>query len=212
MTHLTGSAPYHTEELVDMIIIKMCMSIAKITLVKLSVHPPEVTSIQTNESIISQICIASERAALPIQNTLRQHPFKILGAFVILSVVVSHLESQQLFKKEKMEGDKKTSYVYILHSNSKVNVVFWPNCALQIREASPGRTTLALLSLKLSLRLIAVAAQLSFIHLLRKYTSNNHPDFSLKLDEIEPAPLGRRHHQRSRCISNHCFFVYRRCH
>ena len=108
MTHLTGSAPYHTEELVDMTTFKMRASIAKITLVKLPVHPPEVTSIQTNESIISQICIASERAAAPIQNTSRQHPFKILGAlFVLLSVVHSHLESQQLFEKEKMEGEKK---------------------------------------------------------------------------------------------------------
>ena len=108
-----------------MIIFKMRTSIAKITLVKLPVHPPEVTSIQTNESIISQICIASERAAAPIQNTSRQHPFKILGAlFVLLSVVHCHLESQQLFEKEKMEGEKKTSYVYILYSNFKVNVVF----------------------------------------------------------------------------------------
>jgi len=71
MTHLTGSAPYHTEELVDMIIIKMRTSIAEITLLKLPVHPLEVTSIQTNESIISQICIASEHAAAPIQNTWR---------------------------------------------------------------------------------------------------------------------------------------------
>ena len=125
MTHLTGSAPCHTEELVDMITFKMRTSIAKITLVKLPVHPPEVTSIQTNESIISQICIASERAAAPIQNTSRQHPFKMLGAlFVLLSVVHCHLESQQLFEKEKMEGEKKTSYVCILYSNFKVNVVF----------------------------------------------------------------------------------------
>ena len=107
-----------------MIIFKMRTSIAKITLVKLPVHPPEVTSIQTNESIISQICIASEHAAAPIQNTSRQHQFKILGAFVLLSVVHCHLESQQLFEKEKMEGEKKTSYVYILYSNFKVNVVF----------------------------------------------------------------------------------------
>ena len=71
MTHLTGSAPYRAEELVDMIIFKMRTSIAKITLVRLPVHPPEVTSIQTNESIISQICIASERAAAPIQNARR---------------------------------------------------------------------------------------------------------------------------------------------
>jgi len=124
MTHLTGSAPYHTEELVDMIIIKMRTSIAKITLLKLPVHPLEVTSIQTNESIISQICIASERGAAPIQNASWQHPFTILGAFVLLSVVVSHLEPQQFLKKEKMEGDKKTSHVYILLRTSKKTLFF----------------------------------------------------------------------------------------
>jgi len=123
MTHLTGSAPYDTEELVDIIIIKMCASIAKITLLKLPVHRPEATSIQTNESIISQICIASERAAALIQNTSRQHPFKVLGAFVLLSALVSHLDIQQLFKKEKMEGDKKPP-MCTFHSNFKENIVF----------------------------------------------------------------------------------------
>ena len=102
MTHLTGSAPCSTEDLVDMITIKNAyVPIAKITWLKLPVHPPEATSIQTNDSIISQICIASERAAARIQNAWRQHPFKILRAFVLLSVVVSYLESQHPFKNKK---------------------------------------------------------------------------------------------------------------
>jgi len=99
--------------------------IAKIALLKLPVHPPDATSIQTNESIISQICIVSKRAAAPIQNVWLQHRFKILGAFVLLSVVVSHLESQQLFKNKKMEGDRKPPIrLFRCYSNFKENVVF----------------------------------------------------------------------------------------
>ena len=37
---------------------------------------------------------------------------------------VPKLKPGELFEKEKMEGEKKTSYVYILYSNFKVNVVF----------------------------------------------------------------------------------------
>ena len=162
MTHLTGSAPCCTEELADMIIINMCMSqLPKLLGLKLPVHPPEATSIQTNESIISQICIASECAAARIQNAWRQHPFKILRAFVLLSVAVSYLESQHLFKNKKRREIKNLLCVYsTVVRTSKKTLFFDQIVRFKFVRRPPGACTLA----SLSLTLIASTAQLSFIH------------------------------------------------